>query len=102
MTRAVRIETLLREHLAALEVDVVDESAQHAGHAGARSGGGHFAVRIISPMFEGKTRLQCHRLVYAALQEMMIAEIHALSIEAFATPSQLRQGTRRAIASPDL
>ena len=64
---------------ASLEID--DDSWRHAGHAGARQGG-HFAVRIVADAFAGKSPLQRHRLVYAALGELMQTEIHALQIDA--------------------
>ena len=81
MTRIERI----REALAALQpvtLDVVDDSHKHAGHAGARGGQGHFSVDIVSAAFAGKLPLARHRLVYAALGEMMQTDIHALAIEA--------------------
>ena len=62
-----RIEELLRQTLAAPVVEVEDESAQHAGHAGAASGGGHYRVTVVSPLFEGKSRVARHRMVYDAL-----------------------------------
>lgn len=64
------------------ELDIEDDSAKHAGHAGARSGGGHFNVRIVSGEFSGKSQVQRHRLVYDALGDAMQQEIHALSIQA--------------------
>jgi len=67
-------------HPTALEI--VDDSAKHAGHAGARSGGGHFNVSIVSDEFEGKSLIQRHRMVYDALGDAMQKEIHALSINA--------------------
>ncbi len=62
-----------------LEID--DQSAAHAGHAGAGNGG-HFAVYLISDTFTGKTVIQRHRMVYDALGDLMQNEIHALSIKA--------------------
>jgi BolA protein len=79
-SRAARIETLLRSHLEATAVQVVDESAQHRGHAGAQGGAGHFRVTVTSPRFRGLTLVQAQRLVYEAVAEMMPAEIHALAI----------------------
>jgi BolA protein len=67
-------------HPTALEI--VDDSAKHAGHAGARGGGGHFNVSIVSDEFEGKSLIQRHRMVYDALGDAMQKEIHALSINA--------------------
>ena len=74
-------ERLMRE-LQPVELDIIDESAKHAGHAGAASGGGHFIVTIVSPAFENKTLIQRHRLVYNAVGDIMHSEIHALSIQA--------------------
>ena len=77
-----RIRARLEAAFASAQVRVVDDSARHAGHAGARGGGGHFLVRIESHAFSGRTRIERHRLVYEALADMMSAEIHALNIEA--------------------
>ncbi len=82
--RPERIRARLEEALAPDELSVEDESHLHAGHAGARSGRGHFRVRIVSQSFAGLNPLQRHRLVYEALGEVMRDEIHALSIEAYA------------------
>jgi BolA family transcriptional regulator, general stress-responsive regulator len=68
--------------LAPTHIEIVDDSAKHAGHAGARDGGGHYNLVIESRAFEGKSTLARHRLVYAALAELMRREIHALAIEA--------------------
>ena len=65
-----------------------DESAQHAGHAGAASGGGHYRLTLVSPRFRELNTLARHRLVYAAMGELMHREIHALSITAL-TPEEL-------------
>ena len=83
--RRERIERKLRERLDAVHVEVVDESHKHAGHAGAASGAGHFRALVVSPRFEGLSRLAAQREVYAALGEEMGPEIHALSIRT-ATP----------------
>lgn len=80
--RVERIKSLLASAFAAAEVSVYDDSARHAGHAGAREGGGHFQVRIVSHAFAGRNRLQRHRMVYDALAELLPGEIHALNIEA--------------------
>jgi BolA protein len=83
------IEALLRERLAFLEplrLEVIDDSALHAGHAGAREGG-HYRLLIISPLFSGKTTLQRHRIIYDALGELMRSRIHALSIRSL-TPEE--------------
>jgi BolA family transcriptional regulator, general stress-responsive regulator len=82
MSTAARI----RERLAALEptvLELVDESAQHAGHAGARPGGDtHWRLTIVSPRFAGQPTLARHRMVYQALGELMQHPIHALAITA--------------------
>jgi len=81
----------MRELLAALapeSLDIADESAAHAGHEGARGGGGHFAITIVSPRFQGKNPVARHRLVYDALAALMRKEIHALSIRAL-TPDEI-------------
>lgn len=82
--RLQRIRTRLEETLAPETLEVVDESHLHAGHAGARSGLGHFRVYIVSSRFAGQNPLARHRLVYEALGEMMQTDIHALSIQAHA------------------
>ena len=85
-----RIKEIRRRLEAALEptqVEIVDESHKHVGHAGARDGRGHFHVRIASAQFTGLAALQRHRLVYDALGDLMETDIHALSIEASAPPA---------------
>lgn len=75
----------IRQRLAALapiSIELIDDSHLHAGHAGARSGGGHFRVSIVSAAFSGKNTVARHRLIYDALGDMMRREIHALAIEA--------------------
>ena len=82
---------LIRERLAALEPESLtleDESAQHKGHAGAASGGGHFNLTLVSPRFSKLSTLARHRLVYDAMGELMQREIHALSITAL-SPEEL-------------
>lgn len=78
-----RLASLAPEH-----VEIVDESALHAGHAGARAGGGHFQLTLISPAFAGQNAIARHRLVYQALGDLMNGKIHALSITALA-PGEL-------------
>lgn len=77
------LELRLKELLAPTSLEVLDESAAHAGHAGADSSGfgTHFRVRIASPLFEGKPRVARHRLVYDALQEFIDQGAHAIAIE---------------------
>jgi BolA protein len=81
----------IRDRLAVLEpeaIELVDDSALHAGHAGAQSGGGHFRLTIVSPRFSGQDTRTRHRLVYDALGPLMRREIHALSIRAVAPEEQ--------------
>jgi BolA protein len=63
-------------------LEIIDDSRRHAGHAGAKDGRGHFRVRIVSAKFGRTKRLERHRMVYAALGEMMQTDIHALSVDA--------------------
>lgn len=80
-----RVETIRERLQAALQPDsleIQDDSAAHAGHEGAKSGGGHFNVTITAAAFAGKTPIQRHRMVYDALGTMMEHDIHALSIKA--------------------
>ena len=86
--RVARIEQRLREALAAESIAIRDESHLHAGHEGAKGGGGHFAVTIVSSKFHGQNTVMRHRLVYGALGDMMQTEIHALSITAL-SPDEL-------------
>jgi len=75
----------MRARLAVLDplaVEIADDSAKHAGHTGARSGGGHFRLAIVSSRFTGCRTMERHRLVYDALGPLMKHEIHALSISA--------------------
>jgi len=78
--------TLIKEKLTTVltptHLDIIDESHKHAGHAGAQAGGGHFLVTIVSPQFTGKSLIERHRMVYAAVGELMNTVIHALSINA--------------------
>ncbi|WP_454909430.1 BolA family protein [Variovorax gossypii] len=80
---AADIEAALREALAPTQLEVIDESAAHAGHSGANAQGRgtHFRVRIASPRFEGKPRVARHRLVYDALQVFIAQGLHAIAIE---------------------
>lgn len=89
--RVARIEAQLRTALIPDFLDIVDDSAAHAGHAGAREGG-HFTIRIVSPAFAGKTLIQRHRLVHAAVADLMHRDIHALSIKA-QTPDEAYSST---------
>jgi BolA protein len=73
-------------------IEIIDDSAKHAGHSGARDGGGHFRLRIIAACFSGHSVIARHRLVYDALGTLMRREIHALSINA-STPIPLNNST---------
>ena len=80
----------IRARLAALDplrIELDDESALHAGHEGAKGGGGHFRLTIVSPRFRNETTVARHRLVYAALGPLMRREIHALALRAL-TPEE--------------
>ena len=82
---------LIEQKLAMLSpdsVELIDDSEQHAGHAGAKGGGGHFQLIIVSPLFEGKSAQERHRMVHAALGKMHEREIHALTIKAY-TPDDM-------------
>ena len=86
-TPAPAVTERIRLKLAALRpesVEIHDDSAAHAGHAGARAGGGHYSLVIVSGAFTGQPAQQRHRMVYAALGDMMTRDIHALAIRAFA------------------
>lgn len=87
-SRPERIRALLSAALAPSVLELTDESALHAGHAGAASGGSHFRLRIVSERFEGLRLVMRHRLVYDSVHDMMHNEIHALAITALA-PSEL-------------
>ena len=73
----------LRADLAPSQLDVIDESGDHAGHVGSNGSafGTHFRVRVASPRFEGQTRVACHRLVYDSLQPFIAQGVHAIAIE---------------------
>jgi BolA protein len=75
----IRLSALHPQHL-----EIIDESLLHAGHAGARAGGGHFKLTLVSADFAGQSAVSRHRMVYQALGDMMSGQIHALSITALA------------------
>jgi BolA protein len=85
------IKRLLNEAFKPHALEIIDHSAAHAGHAGARSGGGHYHVTIIADAFSGKSLVQRHQLIYQALGDMMKHEIHALGINAL-SPSEETKG----------
>ncbi|MFZ3017402.1 MAG: BolA family protein [Gallionella sp.] len=81
----------MHTHLASLEpvaLEIIDDSDKHAGHAGARDGGGHYRLHIVSSQFAGKNTVTRHRMIYSALGEMMRHDIHALNITA-KTPDEI-------------
>lgn len=85
--RVNRIDALIRAALNPTRLEIVDDSAAHRGHAGAASGAGHFNVVVVAEVFEGMAPLARHRMVFAAVDDMMHSDIHALSIKAL-TPAQ--------------
>ena len=91
-TRPARIRAALEAALAPSEIELIDESHKHVGHAGARDGRGHFALRIVSEAFRGATALARHRMIHAALGELMQADIHALSIAALEPDDSRKKG----------
>ena len=83
MSRYERIVEALKTALQPVKLDVIDESEQHHGHAGWREGGEtHYRVRVVADAFAGKTRIQRHRLVMAALDREFAGGLHALAIDA--------------------
>jgi BolA family transcriptional regulator, general stress-responsive regulator len=81
------IRAALERELAPTSIEIFDDSARHAGHAGAREGG-HFRVTLVSAAFKGRPQLERHRLVYAAVAPLMGRGIHALNIVA-RTPEEV-------------
>lgn len=83
-----QIESRLQGFLKPLFLEIQDQSAAHAGHAGARAGGEtHFAVAVVTTAFEGKKRIERHRMVTEPLSDLLRTQIHALSITAL-TPDE--------------
>jgi BolA family transcriptional regulator, general stress-responsive regulator len=76
------INERIRDHFPVAHLEVIDESHLHAGHAGAADGRGHFKVIVVSDAFSTRSPLQRHRLIYEALGDAMVTDIHALSIHA--------------------
>jgi BolA protein len=89
-TRTEIIKDTLTSALQPKFIEVLDDSQAHAGHEGAKSGGGHFYLTIVSEEFENKSRIQRHQLIYKALGSMMQSDIHALGLKAF-TPKEQPQ-----------
>ena len=89
------LETTLRDAFAPVHLRIEDESARHAGHAGAAGGGGHFRVLIVSAAFSGQNHLARQRAVFAALGDAMRTTIHALAVRAL-TPEEWDAGGRGA------
>jgi BolA protein len=85
--RAGIIRSILERELGAVHVRVIDDSAAHAGHLGAQGGGGHFRVLVVSPRFEGLSRVAAQQLVYRSLGDFMTTDIHALEMRTL-TPEQ--------------
>jgi BolA family transcriptional regulator, general stress-responsive regulator len=79
--RISRIRAAIEHELSPLQLEIKDDSAKHAGHAGAREGG-HFRVRVVAEAFRGKSAIERHRLVFAAVAGLMKSDIHALNIDA--------------------
>lgn len=86
--RKKEIERRLAQALEPETLGVEDESHLHEGHEGAKDGRGHFRVLIIAPVFEGKSMLERHRMLYRILDDMMRTDIHALAIDAW-SPDEL-------------
>lgn len=81
----------IEQRLAVLDpdsVELIDDSAKHSGHEGAKGGGGHFSLIIVSAQFEGKSSQARHRMIHAALGDMLQREIHAIAIKAY-TPDEI-------------
>lgn len=84
MSREARIRAALATAFPDGQIELVDESHLHAGHAGARSGRGHYRLRLVSAALGGLSPVARHRAIYAALGELMQTDIHALAIDALA------------------
>jgi BolA family transcriptional regulator, general stress-responsive regulator len=82
LDREARLRQRLESRFAPTFLHIQDEGHQHLGHAGAADGRGHFRVKILAAAFRGLTPLARHRLVYAAVADLLETDIHALAIEA--------------------
>ncbi len=87
--RSVKIETILTDAFSPDELLVKDQSHLHAGHAGAKDGRGHYELIIVADAFRDCSRIDCHRMIYTALGQLMTTDIHALSIRASAKKTDL-------------
>jgi BolA protein len=85
-----RMRAALQAALEPQSLEIIDDSARHAGHAGAREGG-HYRVTLVAAAFRGRSALERHRLVYAALEPLLKGSVHALNISARA-PEETRAG----------
>lgn len=83
--RIEKIRSVIQSELCPVRLEIVDQSHRHAGHAGAQDGRGHFDVLVVSDVFKGKLPLARHRMVFAAVGNLMETDIHALSIKALST-----------------
>ena len=79
---AEQIKQKITEAIKPESIELIDNSAAHAGHAGTQKGGGHYHITIVADVFDGKSLVQRHQLVYQALGDLMKQEIHALGINA--------------------
>ena len=95
ITERVRlIDERLRQHLEAIHVEVIDDSVLHADHLGAQGGGGHFRVLVVSPRFEGASRVAAQRMVYAALGDLLEHDIHAVQMQTLTPEAWQRRQNR--------
>jgi BolA protein len=87
--RVAALRAALERALQPADIEIVDESALHAGHPGARGGGGHYRLRVVADCFAGRSRVERHRLVYDALRDFMQRDVHALAMTLLA-PDETR------------
>jgi BolA protein len=85
-SREARLRDILISRFAPVQLEIEDQSHLHAGHAGAAGGHSHFRVRIVAEAFRSLSPVARHRLVYAALDDMLRSDIHALALEALPPP----------------
>ncbi|HKX11834.1 MAG TPA: BolA family protein [bacterium] len=90
-----KIEEILKKTFSPEHLEVEDDSAKHAGHAGARQGGGHYKVTLVTAQFSGKGLVEQHRMVNEALRELFGSEVHALALQTY-DPAAWRTRTARA------